>query len=77
MSDEIQAEFATCGNVRFLDAGALYDSSGNEVFCACGNPAGSAIISPKGHRALCTRCMYGIDEAPVATFVYKEPKSPS
>jgi hypothetical protein len=54
-------EFGTSIPVRFLDASQvkMYDSEGNEVFCSCGKPAGSAIIGKNFSKAMCSECMYG------------------
>lgn len=56
-----RSEFGSTTPVRFLDPGQIkmYDEDGNEVFCACGKPAGSAIIGKNASKAMCSECMYG------------------
>lgn len=56
-----RSEFGTTMPVRFLDPGQvkMYDADGNEVFCSCGKPAGSAIIGKNSSKAMCSECMYG------------------
>lgn len=71
MSEE--CEFGTADNVRFLPPGAvtMHDSSGKEVLCKCGKPAGSALIGKKAYIAWCEDCVPYKKET--AKFIYKPP----
>ncbi len=55
---ELQAEYGSNGNVRFMNPEdvRMYDSEGNVVLCKCGKPAGSAAIGKEAMVAWCSEC---------------------
>ncbi len=53
-----KTEYGTTQPVRFLDESmaSMHDSSGNEILCKCGKPAGSVLIGKDTHEAYCSKC---------------------
>lgn len=68
---KLECEYGSVGNVGFAKA-TLCDSAGEPILCACGEPAGCAVIGQNAYAAWCEKC------SPVekyeAKLVYKPPK---
>lgn len=72
----LQCEYGSEGNVRFLDASqvTMYNGEGNAVLCACGKPAGAAIMGKEAHVAFCGDCYHKYLSENEDSFSYKPPK---
>jgi hypothetical protein len=54
----LQAEYGSCGNVRFANPEQvkMYYADGTEVLCKCGKPAGMGCMGLEAYLAWCDEC---------------------
>ena len=67
---KLECEYGSVGNIGFASA-TMYDDTGKPVLCACGAPAGCAVMGKHSMLAWCEKC--SPVEKNEAKMIYKPP----